>query len=421
MIVGAAILVEFVELVLGEVADLERGRARHRAVFGRQTAGQELHQRRFAVAVGAEQRDAIVIVDAQRQPGQDRMAGLVADCDVVGGDDRRRQQLVRRRDVNRAHFVGHQCVDRLHLGQHLDARLRLSRLAGLGAEAVDEGLQMLALRVLLLDHLLVEHHALATQAFEVGIAAAIERQLLGLQRQDLIDGVVQQVAVVADDHHGVGIARQMILQPQRAFEIEIVGRLVEQQQIGLGEQSRRQRHAHAPAAGEFRTGPRLIGGGKAEAGEDRRGTRRRGVRAHIGEPGLDFGDAVRIVGGLGLGQQRVALDVGLEHHLEQALRTVRGFLRQPPDAPARRQFHAAVLGRDVTGDDVEQRGLAGAVAADQSDAGARRNACAGALQQRTAGNANGEIVDDKHYAPFGRAWRTTQPLAPRLQAGPCRR
>ena len=105
MIVGASILVELIELMLGEIADLERRRARDRAVLGREPAGQQFDQRGFAVAVGAEQRDAVVIVDAQRQAGQDRMAGLVADIDVVGRDDRRRQQLVRRRKVDRAHLA----------------------------------------------------------------------------------------------------------------------------------------------------------------------------------------------------------------------------------------------------------------------------------------------------------------------------
>src|SRR5665213_3306891 len=182
------------------------------------------------------------------------MARLVADRDVVGGDDRRRQQFVRLRKMDRADLVGNQRVDRLHLGQHLDTRLRLARLAGFGAEAIDEGLQMLALCILLPDHLLVEHHALAAQAFEVGVAAAIERELVRFQRQDLVDGIVEQIAVVADDHHRVRVARQMVLQPQRAFQIEIVGRLVKHQQIRLGEQRGCERHAHAPTAGEFGAG-----------------------------------------------------------------------------------------------------------------------------------------------------------------------
>ena len=203
----------------------------------------------------------------------------------------------------------------------------------------------------------------------------------------------------------------MVLQPERAFEIEIVGRLVEQQQVGLREQRRGERDAHAPAAGEFGAGALLVGGGEAEAGEDRCRARGRRVRADIGEPGLDLGDAMRIVRGLGFGQQRGALAMRLQHDLDQAFRPVRRFLRQPADAPARRKLDVALLGRDVAGDDAEQRGLAGAVAADQADARAGRNARGGAFQQQAAGNADGEVVDDEHAAPFGRPRGAKQPLS----------
>ena len=38
--------------------------------------------------------------------------------------------------------------------------------------------------------------------------------------------------------HRVRIAREVVLQPERAFEVEIVGRLVEQQQVGLAKRAR---------------------------------------------------------------------------------------------------------------------------------------------------------------------------------------
>ena len=47
-------------------------------------------------------------------------------------------------------------VDILHLRQHLQTRLRLRRLAGLGAEAVDEGLKVPAFLLLLLDQLVLQ-------------------------------------------------------------------------------------------------------------------------------------------------------------------------------------------------------------------------------------------------------------------------
>src|SRR6185437_17042055 len=98
------------------------------------------------------------------------------------------------------------------------------------------------------------------------------------------------------------------------------------------------------------------------------------MSADIGEPGLDFGDAVRIVRGFGLGQELAALGMRLEYDLDQTFGAIRRFLRQPSETPARRQFDAAVLGRYVARDHVEQRGLAGTVAADEAHSGAGRDA-----------------------------------------------
>ena len=153
MSVGAVFGVELVELMLGKIADLELLRARELSGHRRQPTGDQFHQRRLAVAVGAEQRDAIVVVDAQRQPPQHRPARLVADRHVVERDDRRRQGLRRRRNHDRPHLLGDQSGDRLELGEELDARLRLPRLGGLGAEPLDEGGESFALGLLFLGEL----------------------------------------------------------------------------------------------------------------------------------------------------------------------------------------------------------------------------------------------------------------------------
>ena len=93
----------------------------------------------------------------------------------------------------------------------------------------------------------------------------------------------------------------------------------------------------------------LLGMGEAQAGEDFGGARGRRMRADVGEPGLDLGDAMRIALGLGLGEQPRALGVGREHDIEEAFGAVRRLLRQPADAAARRERNLAVLGRDLAG------------------------------------------------------------------------
>jgi hypothetical protein len=55
---------------------------------------------------------------------------------------------------------------------------------------------------------------------------------------------------VGDHDDGTGIGAQQVLQPEDAVDIEVVGRLVEQQQLRLADQGLRQRHALASAAGK---------------------------------------------------------------------------------------------------------------------------------------------------------------------------
>ncbi len=275
--------------------------------------------------------------------------------------------------------------------------MRLARLGGLGAEPVDERLQVLALRLLLLGELRIEQLALAARALERRVAAAVERELGALEMQDPVDRGVEQVAIVADDDDGVRIARDVLFEPQRRFEIEIVGRLVEQQEIGLGEQHRRQRHPHAPAAGELRAGTLLVGVGESEAGQDAGGPRRRRVGADVGEPRLDFRDAMVIALGLRLPEQPRALGIGGEHDVDQALRPARRFLRKPAEAGARPQRHGAAVGRHLAGDQAEQRRSCRCrcvpTRPTRASAG---NAHGGAIDQEAPGDAHGEIVDRQH-------------------------
>src|SRR3546814_3974678 len=64
--------------------------------------------------------------------------------------------------------------------------------------------------------------------------------------------LVQQVTVMADHDQGLGIGLEVAFQPDRGLQVEMVGRLVEQQQLRLLEQHRGQRHTHPPAAGILR-------------------------------------------------------------------------------------------------------------------------------------------------------------------------
>ena len=157
-----------------------------------------------------------------------------------------------------------------------------------------------------------------------------------VEEGDRLHRAVQQAAVVRDQQRGAGEAGEPRLQPQRGLQVEMVGRFVEQQQVGVGEQRGRQRHAHAPAAGEFLDRARLRGLVEAEAGEDGGGAGRGRIGADRAQAFVDLGQAVGF-GGVGFGEQGEALGIALQHGVEQRGVARRRFLRDGGDARARRQ------------------------------------------------------------------------------------
>ena len=113
----------------------------------------------------------------------------------------------------------------------------------------------------------------------------------------------------------------------------------------------------------------------------------------VDEPGLDFRDPVRIMGGLGFPEQRIALEVRLEHDFDQAVRAVRRFLRKTADPPARGDRDGAGLGRQFAANCLEQRRFAGAVAADQTDARAGHDLRGAMIDQKSSGNPDRYVGD----------------------------
>ncbi len=213
--------------------------------------------------------------------------------------------------------------------------------------------------------------------------------------QDVVDRVVEQLAVVADHQGGARIALQPRLQPQRAFQVEIVGRLVQQQQVGLGEQGGGQRHAHTPAAGELRHRPAQVGVGETQAAEDFRRPGRGCVGPDLEQPAVDLAQALGR-GGLQLGQQVGALLVGGQDGVQQRHGRCGVFLRHRGDAARARGEDVARERRQFAQDQLEQGGLAHAVAADQAHLGSVGNARGRVVEELSPPGVEREIVDQQH-------------------------
>ena len=320
----------------------------------------------------------------------------IARLDVRERDQRRRRARGLREAQDHVRRLDH-LGDRLEPGQRLEPALGLTRLARLVAEAVDERLHVAPLGLLLGAFLDLQQAALARAPLEGVVAAGVGGELAQLiEMHDLSRHPVQQIPVMADQEQGARIAREVVLEPEARLEVEVVGRLVEQEQIGLGEQHRGQRHPHPPAAGEARERPRLGFLLEAQPGQDRARPRRGGVGADVGEPGLDRRDLGRIVGALSGPQQPRALEVGIEHRLARRPLAARRLLRDRADARAAPQPHLTRIRAQLAPDQSQQRGLAAAVAADQADPVARRQADARALEQEPAADPQADVVEMQH-------------------------
>ncbi len=142
---------------------------------------------------------------------------------------------------------------------------------------------------------------------------------------------------MADDDQRATPALQLAFQPFDGRQIEMVGRLVQQQDVGRGRQHPRQRRAAGLAAGDMR-----------------------GVFV-AGQPELlhEIARLIMVVAGAEAG-----LDIGQRRLVVAEVR----LLRQIADGGAGLHEAAAAVRLDEAGGDLEQRRFAGAVAADQADA-----------------------------------------------------
>ena len=84
---------------------------------------------------------------------------------------------------------------------------------------------------------------------------AVERGVA--QLKDAGAEQVEEGTVVRDDQQPAGIAREIILEPEQRLEIEVIGRLVEEEHVGGRDELRREANAPAFAPAERREEARL--------------------------------------------------------------------------------------------------------------------------------------------------------------------
>ena len=190
-----------------------------------------------------------------------------------------------------------------------------------------------------------------------------------LQRQRVRDGAVEHFAVMADHDDGVGIFLDIAFEPRRAFQIEIVCRLIQQQHIRLTDQHARNRRAHPPPAGElFRRAVKIIGL-EPKSRQNNRGARIGIPRIHIGQALIYLAQLIRVRFGLRRFHQARPFRIGGQDHFHDGLIRRVDFLRNPAEARAFIHADGGIIRRflNLFADKAQQRGFARAVAPDQAD------------------------------------------------------
>ena len=295
------------------------------------------------------------------EKSRDDRPAVVGLADPLGLDHQR-AGLVRRRGGERG-LAGGAAIGAARLAQRLQAAEPADVALAPRGDAVAQPVLLgddLAVELVLLALLLRQH--LVAPGLEGGEAALDAARLPAVEPDGAARQVGEKPPVVAD-HDQRGAARQQLaLEPFDGGEIEMVGRLVEQQDVGRRRQHARERRAARLAAGEVR-----------------------GVLAAV-EPELlqEIARLVAVVAGaeagLHIGERRCgAGEIGL--------------LRQIAHGGARLQEARAAVGLDQPGGDLEQGRLARAVAADQADALAGRDRQLDAGEQRRAAEGQRDVLE----------------------------
>ncbi len=230
-----------------------------RAALGRPLAHHGGEQRRLAGAVGADQPHHLATADDRRWRAEQRSA---FDLQL---------QLVEHQDLVAAPGVGLE-PERHHL--FLAGRRREPRQAreppppslGLGAllpgdVAPDEVLLARHHLRLLVVGPELRQPPLGPLPHEGGVATGVGGGALGLEVEHMVHHRLEEGAVVADQEDGLVDLPEIALEPASGLEVEVVGRLVEHQDVGRGRQLAGQPQPAPLAAAQGREllGPGLRG------------------------------------------------------------------------------------------------------------------------------------------------------------------
>ena len=158
--------------------------------------------------------------------------------------------------------------------------------------------------------------------------------------QDTRRQALQEGPVVGDEKHRLHEAQEELLHPEDGVDVQVVRRLVQEQDVGIARQRPRQGDPPFESGGERRAGGPFV---ETHAGDDRP-------------------DPLLLVGRGGMARLPVGHAI-----VDGSLQGGGDLLGQQGGLEARCPDHRTAVGRQIAVDQLQQGGLARAVAADQAD------------------------------------------------------
>ncbi len=376
------VLVHTLERVLSVVRDAHVGAKVTCARRGGFDSRNHLHEGRFAGTVRANERYVVATVELKVDVAVDVFVA-VGLGDVLERDDH----------VAGSRRIGEVEVDVLvALGQDdelafdlldlTNALLCLSGLGGLVAELVYEHLHMGD--VALLSGALGAHlFKVVLTLLEIGaVVARVGCDAAVFKGCHVVHAGIHKRSVVADDQHGALVARDKATQPLNALEVQVVGGLVEEQQIRMAQEQLGKRNAHLPAARELRTRAVEVVRVKAKTREDLLRVAFQLVAAQVFKAVLNvavlFKQCINVAAGFGdLSNLELKLLSAFPHlgdlvrrgddlFEDGGIACEVGFLLQVTYLGALGKLDGSAIGRVDAHDDFEHRGLARTVGANES-------------------------------------------------------
>ena len=366
---------------LGQIADLHRGAQAQLALVGALLPHKNLNEGGLARAVVPQQGDALA-------PGHLQIhvikQGAAAEglFQVLDGQHLVPPELpLPKADLHLPGLfgpVGHpHALDALFHGLGPFERLVHAGI-GPGAQLLGGLLQLLDLGLLLLILALALFKAALLLHGVKAVVSGVKFRLAPLDLNDPVHHLVQEVAVVGHGEHGAFELLQILLQPLGGPQVQVVGGLVQQQDVRVLQNQAAQVHPGLLSAGELVKGPlaHLGGDGQAVAHLVL-------VGVHlIAAPGLECGGKLVIPGhgGLvlppahGLGQlghlplHLVQRGEGIiQHVLHRVACGIDGDLGDQAHPLARGDDHLSLVIVHHAGENAQQGRLAAAIRPQQSD------------------------------------------------------